>query len=117
MVDEVGVWGGKDVRDQGCEGPALAREHVLLVVVAVSVTGGKYRLRFGLIVDHRWFSFEDLIPLPLSSGPVLEDLLSFDPRGSFLSNLEISRISPCHGDLLINNSTRYFLSVIKRPGF
>ena len=70
-----------------------------------------------MVVDHRWFSFEDLIPLPLSSGPVLEDLLSFDPRGSFLSNLEISRISPCHGDLLINNRTRVFLSVIKIPRF
>ena len=72
MVDEVGVWGGKDVGDQGGKGPALAGEHVLLVVVAVLVTCGKYRLRFGFVA-HGWFSFEEWIPPPLSLGPGLED--------------------------------------------
>ena len=54
VVNEVGVWSRKNVGDQGGEGPALAGEHVLFIVVAISVTGGKYRLGFGLLVEHRW---------------------------------------------------------------
>ena len=76
MVDEVGVWGGKDVGDQGGKGPALTGEHVLLVVVAVLVTGCKYRLGFGLVVEHLWlvqFRGLDSVPPPLSLGPGLED--------------------------------------------
>ena len=38
------------------------------------VAGSKYRLRFGLVVVHRWLvQFQDLVPPLLSLSPVLED--------------------------------------------
>ena len=76
VINEVGIRGWEDVGDQGSEGPALTGEHVLLVVVAVLVTGCKYRLGFGLVVEHLWlvqFRGLDSVPPPLSLGPGLED--------------------------------------------
>ena len=76
VVNEAGGRGGEVGGHQDHKGAALTGKHVLLLVVAIGVVGGKGSILNGAVVCHRWIWFEILSEASLISAR--KDLVKFD---------------------------------------